>query len=228
MPASSREFIIACQTNQTSKPYTWLIVAIFVLLFAQAMSDLSLPGYMSDIVNVGIARTASTTRCPLLSVQRDGKGSLFHDGCSENAGAQRLHPAGPAIALGFGLRQVCKKISPASDGGCVQAKHKRQDPDFSIGHHFQYVHPGGGNHRNSGIPAIPVHRRSRLALTHSPCSPSLHRNKWMPCQSHCRAAWFHAQDSADTVFDGIHFREYKALGMNVSAIQIAYMISIGM
>ncbi len=36
------------------KPFTWLIVAIFVLLFGQAMSDLSLPGYMADIVNVGI------------------------------------------------------------------------------------------------------------------------------------------------------------------------------
>ncbi len=36
------------------KPFTWLIVAIFLLLFAQAMSDLSLPSYMSNIVNVGI------------------------------------------------------------------------------------------------------------------------------------------------------------------------------
>ena len=36
------------------KPFTWLIVAIFVLLFGQAMSDLSLPSYMADIVNIGI------------------------------------------------------------------------------------------------------------------------------------------------------------------------------
>jgi ATP-binding cassette subfamily B multidrug efflux pump len=36
------------------KPYTWLIVAIFALLFGQAMADLSLPGYMADVVNVGI------------------------------------------------------------------------------------------------------------------------------------------------------------------------------
>lgn len=35
-------------------PFIWSIVAIFVLLFAQAMADLSLPGYMSNIVNVGI------------------------------------------------------------------------------------------------------------------------------------------------------------------------------
>jgi ATP-binding cassette subfamily B multidrug efflux pump len=36
------------------KPYGWLILAVFVLLFGQAMADLSLPGYMADIVNVGI------------------------------------------------------------------------------------------------------------------------------------------------------------------------------
>jgi ATP-binding cassette subfamily B multidrug efflux pump len=36
------------------RPFAWQIAAIFILLFAQAMSDLSLPAYMSDIVNIGI------------------------------------------------------------------------------------------------------------------------------------------------------------------------------
>ena len=36
------------------RPFLWSIVAIFVLLFIQAMSDLALPGYMADIVNIGI------------------------------------------------------------------------------------------------------------------------------------------------------------------------------
>ena len=36
------------------KPFIWAIVAIFALLFVQAMTDLALPGYMADIVNVGI------------------------------------------------------------------------------------------------------------------------------------------------------------------------------
>ena len=36
------------------KPFLWAIILIFVLLFAQAMLDLSLPGYMANIVNVGI------------------------------------------------------------------------------------------------------------------------------------------------------------------------------
>lgn len=36
------------------KPYILLILISIVLLFAQAMADLALPNYMSDIVNVGI------------------------------------------------------------------------------------------------------------------------------------------------------------------------------
>ncbi len=36
------------------KPFTASILAVIVLFFAQAMFDLSLPDYMSNIVNVGI------------------------------------------------------------------------------------------------------------------------------------------------------------------------------
>ncbi len=36
------------------KPFIWSIIAIFALLFAQAMADLALPGYMADIVDTGI------------------------------------------------------------------------------------------------------------------------------------------------------------------------------
>jgi ATP-binding cassette subfamily B protein len=36
------------------KPFVWSLVAIFALLFVSAMSDLALPGYMADIVNIGI------------------------------------------------------------------------------------------------------------------------------------------------------------------------------
>ena len=38
-----------------AEPYFWLILAAVMLLFGQAMCDLALPDYMSDIVNEGIA-----------------------------------------------------------------------------------------------------------------------------------------------------------------------------
>jgi len=36
------------------KPYLVLLVVSIALLFGQAMADLALPNYMSEIVNVGI------------------------------------------------------------------------------------------------------------------------------------------------------------------------------
>lgn len=36
------------------KPYTLSVIVVLILLFAQAMGELALPNYMSDIVNVGI------------------------------------------------------------------------------------------------------------------------------------------------------------------------------
>lgn len=36
------------------KPYLVVLIAVLILLFVQAISDLNLPNYMSDIVNVGI------------------------------------------------------------------------------------------------------------------------------------------------------------------------------
>ncbi len=46
------------------KPFTWLIILIFVLLFGQAMADLSLPDYMSKIVNIGIQQNGIENAAP--------------------------------------------------------------------------------------------------------------------------------------------------------------------
>ena len=46
------------------KPYIGLILIAVVLLFVQAMADLSLPNYMSDMVNVGIQQGGIDTTVP--------------------------------------------------------------------------------------------------------------------------------------------------------------------
>jgi ATP-binding cassette subfamily B multidrug efflux pump len=46
------------------KPFSWLILLIFVLLFVQALTDLSLPGYMSDIINVGVQQNGIENAVP--------------------------------------------------------------------------------------------------------------------------------------------------------------------
>ena len=46
------------------RPFVWSIAAIFALLFGQAMADLSLPGYMANIVNVGISQKGIENTVP--------------------------------------------------------------------------------------------------------------------------------------------------------------------
>ena len=46
------------------RPFVWGIFLIFILLFAQAMADLSLPSYMGNIVNVGIAQNGIENAVP--------------------------------------------------------------------------------------------------------------------------------------------------------------------
>jgi ATP-binding cassette, subfamily B, multidrug efflux pump len=60
------------------KPFLWSIVAIFALLFGQAMADLSLPGYMADIVNVGIQQHGIENSVPqAVSVSEFNKITIF-------------------------------------------------------------------------------------------------------------------------------------------------------
>lgn len=46
------------------RPYALLVTAVIVLLFTQAMSELALPDYMSDIVNEGIQQGGITSAVP--------------------------------------------------------------------------------------------------------------------------------------------------------------------
>ena len=45
------------------KPFVLSALLCILLLFGQAMCDLTLPNMMSDIVNTGIQQGASTRRC---------------------------------------------------------------------------------------------------------------------------------------------------------------------
>lgn len=53
------------------KPFTAVLVLVFILLFGQAMSDLNLPNYMSRIVNVGIQQNGIENAAPSV-ISQDG------------------------------------------------------------------------------------------------------------------------------------------------------------
>ena len=46
------------------RPYALSIFAIFLLLFVQTMTDLELPTYMGNIVNVGLQQSGITEPVP--------------------------------------------------------------------------------------------------------------------------------------------------------------------
>ena len=49
---------------KTLRKYSLQIIIVFILLFMQAMCDLSLPGYTSDIVNIGIQQSGIESSVP--------------------------------------------------------------------------------------------------------------------------------------------------------------------
>jgi len=60
------------------RPFVWSIVLIFLLLFGQAMADLALPGYMADIVNVGVGQNGIENAVPeAVSATEFSKITLF-------------------------------------------------------------------------------------------------------------------------------------------------------
>ena len=58
------------------KPFAALIISAVALLFLQAVCDLSLPNYMSDIVNVGIQRSGIESAVPL-AIRQSEMNRLF-------------------------------------------------------------------------------------------------------------------------------------------------------
>ena len=47
------------------KPYAWLALLCIALVFVQAMADLKLPDYMSDVVNIGVMRNGIEDAVPV-------------------------------------------------------------------------------------------------------------------------------------------------------------------
>ena len=66
------------------KPFVWSIVLMFALLFGQAMADLALPGYMADIVNVGIQQGGVENSVPkAIRVSEFDKLAFFMSGSDQ-------------------------------------------------------------------------------------------------------------------------------------------------
>ena len=212
------------------KPYTWLIVAIFVLLFAQAMSDLSLPGYMSDIVNVGIGQDGVKNAVPsAIRASEMDKLTLFMTDAQKTQvlndyillDRQSLSPSDYA--------RYVKKYPQLATVPVYKLNTSDKTQISQLDTIFSTCIPVVATIETSGIPAIPGAPTvppgtdpfavlAKLTPQQMDAVRSLIASQLGPMPKTLLTQYSTAYISA----------EYKALGMKASSIQVAYMLNIGM
>jgi len=213
------------------RPYGWLILVIFALLFGQALSDLSLPGLMSDIVNVGVQQGGIESATPeAIRATEFDKITLFMTdsersvvardylkldrsslSATEYAGYARKYP---------GLANSPIYLLNTAD----KAQRSQLSTIFSVYiPAVAAIEQGGLSAAGSGLPALPPGTDPFTALAKLP-----------PDQlATIRGALIARTDTIPgaqlkqyaTVYISA---EYKTLGMNVGNIQIWYMVRIGL
>ncbi len=213
------------------KPFIGAIILVFALLFGQAMADLALPAYMSDIINVGVQQHGIEDAVPLaIRASEMAKLQLF---MSET---DRTEVAGSYILLD---RQA---ITPEEYQTYVKEYPALASENIFI---RKPSDPGNEQRLNAifGLPMLAVATIeqqgaalfAQAGITLPPgADPFFVLSKMTPEQMAGVQEFIRSQtgtlpgsfltQSAASYLSG----EYKALGMNVSSIQTRYLVRIGL
>jgi ATP-binding cassette subfamily B protein len=215
------------------RPFIWSIAAIFALLFGQAMADLSLPGYMANIVNVGISQKGIENAVP--QVISAGDTGEFNKLTLLMTDSQKAQVTGDYILLS---RQSLSAADYAKDvktypqlanidiyklNTTDKKEIEQLDAIFvnAIPPIFQIETDPAGTFAKFGI-SLPAGADPFKILAQLP-----------PAQLAQMRAAAEAQINAtgSTLLKGASIAylsiQYKALGMNVGSIQNRYMFRIG-
>jgi len=212
------------------KPYTWLIAAIFVLLFAQAMADLSLPTYMSDIVNVGISQNGLKNAVPTaIRVSEMDKITLF---MTDN---QKVTVLNDYLLLDKNsLSQAdydryLKSYPQLATTNIYKLNTSDKTQILDLDAIFSSYIPVVASIEMNGMPDIPG-----APVVPPGTDPFAIIAKLTPQQMESVRSLITGQLStlSKTMLKQYSTAyisgEYKALGMNVNSIQVGYMINIGL
>ncbi len=212
------------------RPYGWLILVIFALLFGQAISDLSLPGLMSDIVNVGVQQGGIEHAAPeAVRASEFDKITLFMTDSERSevqAAYRRLERSSlPATEYAtFAKKYPALANEPVFVLNTIE-KTQRVGLDTVFSRYVPVVaaiERGGLSSAGSGLPEVPAGTDPFTVLAQLP-----------PDQmSAVRSAVVARTDGIPSAqlkqYSTIYIAaEYKALGMNVGNIQTWYMLRIG-
>jgi len=212
------------------KPYTWLIVVIFVLLFAQAMADLSLPGYMSDIVNVGIGQNGIKTAVPqAIPATEMNKLTLFMTDAQKTQVLNDYVLLDRNTLLPSDYAKYVKKYPLLATAAIYKLNTSDKTEISQLDAIFTTYIPVVATIETSGIPAIPG------APTVPPgTDPFTVLAQLTPQQMDAVRSLISGQlatlpKTLLTQYSTTYIAaQYKAIGMKLSSIQVAYMINIGL
>jgi ATP-binding cassette, subfamily B, multidrug efflux pump len=213
------------------RPFIWSIIAIFILLFGQAMADLSLPSYMSRIVNIGIQQNGIENSVPqAIRSNEMGKLTLFMTESEKNVVSadyilldrQSLSPADYSKYVKTYPQLANSPVYKLNTGD--KSRISQLDSIFSRYIPVLVTIERGGGAAFSGTPfQIPAGTDPFAVLSQlSPQQLETLRNA-MSSQLSAVSSSMLTQYSAAYISG-----EYNALGMKVSSVQTAYMLRIGL
>ena len=212
------------------KPYSWLVVLIFALLFGQAMSDLSLPGFMSNIVNVGVQQGGIENAVPkAIRASELDKVTLFM------TASQKAQAVGDYLRLdrsSLSAAQYIKYIKTYPDLAnapiyILNTADKTQlaELDTLFAEYIPAVaaiEQGNLSAVGTGLPYVSPGVDPFTVLSQLP--PDQLNDIRSTIVSKTSAIPATELKQYSTVYISA---EYKALGMNVGNIQVGYMMRIG-
>jgi ATP-binding cassette subfamily B multidrug efflux pump len=213
------------------KPYGWLILLIFALLFGQAMSDLSLPGFMSNIVNVGIQQGGIENAVPrAVPATEFNKITLFM------TTSQKAEVVADYVQLDRGSLSASEyskyvKTYPTLAKAPIYVVNTLDRAEVArlntiFGTYIPAVaaiEQGGLSAAGTGLPSLPPGTDPFTVLAQLP------PDQLSAVRSAIIARTSAIPDTQLKQYSTVYISAvYKSLGMNVSGIQTGYMMRIGM
>lgn len=212
------------------KPYVWLIVAIFLLLFAQAMSDLSLPSYMSNIVNVGIQQNGIDNPAPeVIRASELNKAFLFMTEDEKTLVNSNYVLLNRNMLTATDYAQYVKIYPALSDVALYRLNTKDKSEIAILNTIFKKyitvvfaIEQNGLKSYSSSI-QLPNGVDPFVAISKLPASQLADINTAIKTQL---AAF---SEAALKQYASVFLKaEYQTIGMNISKIQTNYMLKIGL
>jgi ATP-binding cassette subfamily B multidrug efflux pump len=212
------------------RPYGWLILVIFALLFGQAISDLSLPGLMSDIVNVGVQQGGIESAAPeaIRAAEMDRIALFMTEAERALVAEAYLKLDRSSLSVAEYARYAGKYPGLANAPVYVlntSDKTRRAGLNTIFGTYIPAVaaiEQGGLSAAGPGMPSLPAGTDPFTVLAHLP------PDQLGTIRTAIIARTAAIPSAQMKQFSAVYVSaEYKTLGMNVSGIQVWYMLRIG-